>query len=260
MSKIDFQQLNEHFYITTQPSENPLLSFGASELLDPPNMELLINTYAPLIKGQDTTPAGTYFASWLGGLALAHQYTISVWNCSLDMTLENWIVELYMEGDYGKFAFVCRDTEPLGAPEDDELRNHWREQRYRGFYLETLKPLMEAISAASGNTPGILWGQLPSRFNYYLELFINALEEPVGKQQLEEDYHFLSRALDGESFGLNKNPFDVKIRWVEDLRDPGKKVRMKNQCCLYYKTDGGTYCYTCPRLKESERAERRKQA
>lgn len=260
MSKIDFQHLAEHFQITTKPRQNVLLSFRADELLDSKNMELLVQTYAPLIKAKDESPVGTYFCSWLGAFALGHQYMISVWNCSLDMALENWTVELYVDGESGRFAFVCHDTETRTAREGEEQRNHWREQQYRELYQRTVKPVIQALSAATSNPPGILWGQLPSRFNYYMELFIDAVADPVSKQRLEQDYHFLSRELGSEVFGQPKNPFDVKIHWVEDLRDPLKKVRLKNQCCLYFKTEGGYHCYTCPRLKERERAERRKQA
>ncbi|ASA21748.1 (2Fe-2S)-binding protein [Paenibacillus donghaensis] len=59
------------------------------------------------------------------------------------------------------------------------------------------------------------------------------------------------------AFGLAKNPFNVVIRRIEAIDDPAKKVMMRNRCCLYYRIEGGQYCYNCPRLKEAERAERR---
>lgn len=260
MNPIDYQQLEQQFYVTTKKQENPLLSLQASELIKPQNMDALIQLYAPLIKAKEVAAAGTYFCGWLGGLALGYQYMISVWNCSLPMSLDELTIELYEDGDYHKFAFVCQDSQPSLAPADGPARNSWREQQLHDFYQSTMLPIIEAMAAATGNSLGDLWGQLPTKFNYYLDILASSLTDSVARERLEEDYRFLKEEMEGEVFGLNKNPFHVKIRWIQDLRDPEKKVRMKNQCCLYYQTEGGYYCYTCPRLKESERAVRRNQA
>jgi len=260
VNPIDYQQLEQQFYMTTEKKENPLLSLQASELIKPQNMDVLFQLYAPLIKAKEVTAAGTYFISWLGGLAIGYQYMISFWNCSLQVSLDQLTIELYQDGDYDKFAFVCHDSEPTFAPADGLARENWREQQLRDFYQNTMRPIIQAVAAATGNSPGALWGQLPTRFNYYLDILASSLTDPVERERLEDDYRFLKEEVEGEIFGLNKNPFHVKVRWIQDLRDPEKKVRMKNQCCLYYQTEGGHYCYTCPRLKESERAVRRKQA
>ncbi|MGG1659819.1 (2Fe-2S)-binding protein [Brevibacillus sp. NRS-1366] len=260
MSQIDFQQLEQHFQITVEANKNPLVSIKARELIKPQNMEWLVQTYAPMIKAKEVTAAGTFFCGWLGGLALGYQYMLSVSNGSLNLGLDQLTIELYRDGDYSKFAFLCQDIQPNMAPLDEPQRGSWRERQLRDFYQNTLQPLIQSIAAATGNSPGALWGQLPTRFNYYMDIFMRTLTDPVSKERLEDDYRFLKEGFEGEIFGLNKNPFRVKVRWTRDLREPDKNVRLKNQCCLYYQTEGGQYCYTCPRLKESDRAQRRKQA
>jgi len=97
MSKIDFQHLAEHFQITSKPRQNVLLSFRADELLDYKNMELLVQTYAPLIKAQDESPVGTYFCSWLG--------PIRSWTSIYDLRLELFVGHGVGELDSG---VVCR--------------------------------------------------------------------------------------------------------------------------------------------------------
>jgi ferric iron reductase protein FhuF len=257
VSEIDFEQLEKQFSITTTQKENPLFSLTARELLNAEKMALLVQIYAPLMKAKELPAVATYFASWFGGVALGLQYMMSVWNHSVDFSLDHLTIELEVNEGREGFTFVCNKKHVQQAPTSDTERAIWREQQLRKFYSGTVAPLFRALADATGIECGSIWGQLPTRFNYYMDIFIASTEDNAAKQRLTEDYRFLSREMDPAAFGRPKNPFDVKIRWIEDARDPEKKVRMKNMCCLYYQTEGGFYCYTCPRMKEAERAERR---
>ncbi|MNN58340.1 hypothetical protein D3C81_1733850 [compost metagenome] len=76
-------------------------------------------------------------------------------------------------------------------------------------------------------------------------------------ETVHADYRYLKDEMPAAVFQLPRNPFHVKVRKVEALADPASTVQMRNRCCLYYRTEGGIYCYTCPRLTEEERAKRR---
>lgn len=250
--------LAEHFRLTSELRADTLLSMKASDLVKPENMDQLVSLYAPLIKANDSKPVGTYIGGWLGGVALGLQYMQSVWNVSLHLSLDQLTVQLYVADDYAQFSFVVDEWNKVEAPETG--RAAWLDQQYRAFYQHSLQPLIQSLAKATDNPEKLIWGQLPTRFNYYLDYFVEQSQDERVRQHLRDDYDSLCRQLEGACFGLDKNPFDVKVRWVEDMRDPSKKVRLKNQCCLYYQTGEGQYCYTCPRLKEDARAVRRQAA
>jgi ferric iron reductase protein FhuF len=270
MEAIDYKKLEQKFNITLIEREQPFFSVCAEELLNPDTMNLLLHTYGPLIKANDLTAPATYFSGNLGMLALALQYSISIWNRSLDLSLSNITVQLYKDNEAGyiRFAFVLHNKSEEEAPTDAVERGIWLKQVLTQFYKLSARPIIESLSRVSAFDAGQLWGQLPTRFNYNMDLFgkeLDAAAQECGadaaaiaadKARLIEDYGFL-RGLEGSLFGRTKNPLDVKIRYIEDSRDPNKQVRMKNACCLYYKTGEGQYCYTCPRLKESDREQMR---
>ncbi|WHX33162.1 (2Fe-2S)-binding protein [Brevibacillus agri] len=252
--------LAEQFHLTTTHRTDALLSIKASDLLKARHAEQLVQTYAPLIKAHDQKPVGTYAASWLSGLALGLQYALSVWNVAIRIPLDQLTIELYDADGYVQFSFVVDEWHKAEGPSTSTARSAWRAEQYRQFYGHTLRPLFQVLADATGNPLKMIWGQLPTRFNYYLDTIVQEAREEAIRQRLRDDYAALCDELDGECFGLPKNPFAVKVRWVEDMRDPNKQVRLKNQCCLYYQTGDGQYCYTCPRLKEDERAARRQAA
>lgn len=249
----DNDLLAERFDLTNKPRENALLSMKARDLVDPKNMNELVQMYAPLIKAHELTAAGTYISSWLTSPSLGLQYMLSVWNQSLSMTLDNMTIELFFD-EYPQFAFVIPEYEIVDAPADENERAVWRKECYRAYFQDFLHPLITTLAQVTGNPEAMIWGQFPTKFNYHTDAFAASLEDETIKQRLKADYDVLCNQLEGESFGLSKNPFRVKVRWVEDMRDPQAKVRIKNQCCLYYKTGEQKYCYTCPRIKEEERA------
>ena len=53
------------------------------------------------------------------------------------------------------------------------------------------------------------------------------------------------------------NPFKREVKLIESLAASDKRVPIKSKCCLYYKTDSGQYCYSCPRTTERERQAQR---
>lgn len=254
---MDFHELERTFFISRHNRDDAVFSMTAEELADPVNMKRLLDAYAPLIRALEPAAAAAYFCGWLGGPALALQYLMSAANTALDLSLANITVQLHPENRYHRFSFRINRWVEQRAPEGEAERTAWRNSSLAGFYGGTVRPLVEAASSASGTPLGLLWGQIPTRFFYFMDRMLAETDQPMIRQRWIDDYRYLCKELDAFLFGLKKNPFDVKVRMIEDLQDSGKQIPMKNACCLYYRTEGGEYCYACPRLKEEERAARR---
>jgi ferric iron reductase protein FhuF len=250
MNQIDLNKLKQKFHISLHPREDAILSFPAVDLLVPGHLTTLIETYAPYIKAKNLQVAGVYTGSWLGFVAMAKQYALSVWNQSLDLSLHNLTIQLVLNGEFAGFSYVMNH---YSSHEADEQPMTWRQQELSQFHSGTIRPLIEALSSLVNYPVGQIWGQLPTKFNYYMDHWkAEYIDHLTITNQLQEDYQSL-KEINPDLFGLKSNPFDVKIRLLEDSLDPCKQVRMKNACCLYYQTEAGRYCYTCPRMKEEER-------
>jgi ferric iron reductase protein FhuF len=263
---VDLHILEHKFNVVLTKREQPVFSVRGEDLLHSETMLELLQTYKPLIKADETTAPAAYFCGFLSMLGLALQYSVSIWNKSFDVTLSNLTIQLYTDREtgYSRFAFVIHPWSDEAAPSDCAARDEWRERILSSYYEKTARPIIECASQVSGLDAGQLWGQFPTRMNYFLDVFHQEIDESIagspessaaisiGKNRLTDDYDCL-RSLSGSIFGRTKNPLDVKIRYIEDSRNPDKQVKMKNACCLYYKTGEGQYCYTCPRLNESDR-------
>lgn len=257
MQQADFDKLERHFFTSRREMANVVWSGPASELLETAQMSSLIGVYARLIKAPDPAPAATYFSGWLCGPALAVQYAMSVWNKAFDLSLNNLTVQLYAQDGYHRFSFMLNRWAEQDGPADEAARAEWRGRVLQDVYGNTVRPLLEAVSAAAGVNVGQLWGQLPARFQYERDGWLKETEQELLRRRIADDFRFLTEQLDLQVFGRTKNPLGVKLRLIEDPFDPDRQVSMKSACCLYYRTEGGRYCYTCPRLKEAERADMR---
>jgi ferric iron reductase protein FhuF len=171
----------------------------------------------------------------------------------LDFSLSNITLQIYLVNDYYRFIYVLKQDAASDVPVEKEARTKHLHSLFADFYGQTIRPLFELASVSSGFEVGQLWGQIPTYLNYYMEHFKAESDEAEFHSRLDSDYGILLHELEPSIFGRKKHPLNVKVRMIEDARDPNKQVRMKNACCLYYKTEGGIYCYTCPRNKEEDR-------
>ncbi|MEK5446220.1 (2Fe-2S)-binding protein [Paenibacillus sp. FSL R7-0331] len=232
-------------------------SFNAGDMADEAGMRAFIECYRPLIKGLDDKVAATYFAGAFGNIALAVQYALTVASAVPVVSLQRLSVHLIPADGYWRAAFSLGEWSFEPAPAEAGQRREWRNEQLIRFYRDTAAPMLSMLSRVTGLSGGEIWGQLPTKFNYYLEVFTSGGLPERLLNTLQDDYRYLCEEIPAEIFGLKKNPFRVQVRKLESLADPDKTVNMRNRCCLYYRTEGGSYCYTCPRLKEEERAVRR---
>ncbi|QIC05543.1 hypothetical protein GOP56_08040 [Brevibacillus sp. 7WMA2] len=253
------QRLDELFNIHLLEPNGAFYSMPATDLLNESTMRNFIDQYALVIKALDDTATAAYIASWFLGMATGLQYMVSIQNKALDFSLENVIVHMSpkSEGSYTRISFQLRSWAETKAPVSDEKRQEWRTDVLSRLYGETLRPLLECISAVTGFNVGQMWGQLPMKFHHFTTNLLEQTTSSEEKQRVIDDFHFLQHELNPSVFGRSKNPFDVKVRLIEHIEDPTKQMRMKNVCCRYFRTEGAQYCYTCPLMKEEDRAARR---
>ncbi len=252
--------LDEKYGVATKSKENLLFSFPATDLLDDDKLKDILSRYTPLIKGTVPSVGEVYLAGWFRGPMLALLHLLTENNLALDLSLGNMTVEiyeeLYNERLYTSASLWVQHTEAETGPADPKLNEEWTRGKISTFFEQTIRPVFEALERVGTQKSAMYWGQLPTSLQYGYDLMSQVLTSDPGKQTLDRNLA-ITKALPGECFGRSRNPLDVKFHYTESLADPDKQVRLKNSCCLYYQIEDGSYCYTCPRIKESDREQRR---
>ncbi|WP_029192241.1 (2Fe-2S)-binding protein [Paenibacillus harenae] len=253
-------KLAVNYDLSAEDRENVIFSCPATDLLDESKMKQLLELYTPLIKGKESAAGEAYMTSWFRGPMLGLIYMLSAWNKNLDLSLPNMTVQIYSdtynEKKFYRCGFRIHQLELIDGPADAVQNAEWAKAALTRFFEHTVRPVFETITKAGTQKIAMLWSQLPTSLEYGHGLIMNSEDSDQVKRQAQRNYE-LVKAIDGERFGRSSNPFDVKFRMTESMNEPGKQVRIKYGCCLYYLVEDGNYCFTCPRLKESDREERR---
>ncbi|MBB6633700.1 (2Fe-2S)-binding protein [Cohnella thailandensis] len=257
---IDFFGLMENklgVQVSAFPAREDAWYLPASKLLEPGVMGRLLDEFSPRIRSADRTTAATYFAGYFGGVALALQLALSLRDVVPDLSLGNLEAAILGDADKAYVRFRVVRWQEQGN-DGTKARKDWCAEALSSFYRNEAMPLIASLSSSSGLHPRELWGQMPTRFRNAVVLLQEEMAGSENLLRLNSDYSVLREGLEPvRCFGLPRNPFQSAIRLVEPLKGTGKPAAIKAACCLYYKTDGGSFCYTCPRLKEEERAARR---
>ncbi|UQZ37059.1 hypothetical protein C2I18_28090 [Paenibacillus sp. PK3_47] len=257
MNESQIKEFGSKFDLHPSPPEETVHTFKMNDLTDEEGMRAFIASYRPMMKALDDKAVAAYFGGWFSSVAMALQYSVSLYSAVPEISLSNLSVHLIPSGQYCRVAFSLESWDMNEAPADPQGRMSWRNEVINRFYAETAGPLFRMMSTVSGLILGEIWGQMPTKFNYFMESLAAAADHEELLATVQEDYNYLKDEMPAEVFLLPKNPFHVKLRRIESLADSDKTVLMRNRCCMYYRTEGGSYCYTCPRIKEEERATRR---
>ncbi|RUT33355.1 (2Fe-2S)-binding protein [Paenibacillus zeisoli] len=253
--KLNYELFEQLFCMVREDPLDAVLSMPASDLLTEEAAAAFLKAYQVEIKGQDLQVAATYFASAWRGLGVTLQYMISLTENRLDLSLTNLTLHISRRNGYPSIFFRLLNAAEHPWPEQD--RNIWRSEAIQSFYRDTLRPVVEVLASVSGLPAAQIWGQLPLGVAYYLRHIGDTLEQEADRIRLQEDYEYLIKDVDSAIFGLARNPFDYKPKWIDDPYNPGQLSQMKPTCCLAYRTDTGHgYCYSCPKLTRQQREEK----
>lgn len=251
----------EQFGVTTEFHSDPLFAIAGSRLMTECGIQELISAYAPLMKALEPAAAGAYFIGRLSSLNLAMHYMLTQ-DELIDLAPELWTLQIYRhEKGYIEFRYALHEIRPLEGPKDGE-RSAWREERLSHWYGTHLRPIVETTAQAVDMDLTHLWKLFPSRLRYMFDHLKEKAASEQEKLRIEDEWMFVSKVLDGQVFGRSRNPLDVKFIYLDYPGAPGEpdsQLRMKTACCMFHRTEGGYYCYTCPRMKPVEREERKAQ-
>ncbi|WP_419875420.1 hypothetical protein [Candidatus Pristimantibacillus sp. PTI5] len=257
MGAVDFRQLEEKFFLTLYEPENTVLTMPASDLIIEEDMMRLIDTYGLLIKTEERSAAAAFFMSWYAGICSAMQHMLFRGDeLLLDLSLSNVTVQLYAGDHYPLFSFKINEQRFRKIPITGG--DAWRKKTLDSFYRENITPLIVTLSRLVQMSAIPLWGQIVNALYSQMEEELGDASDEKSRKMIVYPFQMLKWGIDASAFGLRKNPFDIKLRYIEHPTIPEKKIRLKTACCLAYRLNTEfDYCYECPRLNEKDRALKR---
>ncbi|SDX71189.1 (2Fe-2S)-binding protein [Paenibacillus sp. CF384] len=258
MSTNDLERLEEFFLISRVP-EKPVLIMPAVDLLNEEKLLHLMNIYSPLIQAKERPEVAAIFISWYACVCAALHHMMFHWNDAvLDVSFSNLTVHLVHGESYPEFLFLINNNN-LYREIPVEGRGAWVKKELDSFYREQVTPLVQVLARAARMNPILVWGQIVDAAYDQLEEELDEVTEEERRQAILDHFQTRLMDIDASAFGLPKNPFATKRRYIEHPENPDHTMALKTACCLAYRipfreSKEFIYCYTCPRLKENERA------
>lgn len=250
--------LAQRYWLSETGLAEPDHSFRLSDLLRTEEMDRFIRLYTALLKGSHIDVGGMYLTTWFSCVCSALQYTVSCHNEALPIRLDGIELQLQDQTDGPALAFKANRLSSSPFPGHD--REDWLEAVFQSWYVGQVKPLLEAAATASGMPTAQLWAQLATRLYNTKDVMAGEAESEETKRRIEADFDFLVHRMGPRIFEGRKNLLDLNFKMVDYPAYPDRLLRVKAACCLYYKTERacGVYCFTCPKISEAEREEKRK--
>ncbi|OMF25383.1 hypothetical protein [Paenibacillus peoriae] len=254
MGTVDFQHLEEKFFLTLKELDKTVLTIPAFDLLKVENMNHLIDTYGTLIKAKERSAAAAFFISWYAGVCGAMQHMLYQGNVLLlDLSLSNLSVQLYVVDGYPLFSFKINEVRfnQISIMDWDE----GEKKSLDSFYREQVTPIIQLLSQLAPINAIPLWGQIVNALYAQMEEELAEASDEESRTRIISFFKLLTHDVDASAFGLRNNPFNIKPNFIEHPNIPDQKMLVKTACCLAYCLDREFgYCYACPRLKEKDRA------
>lgn len=249
---MDLTFAEQHFHISTKGSDHPLLSIAATELLQPERMKELLQKGSLLVKGIGLELAVSFVGLAFFGLAATKQVVMSQYNRILDLSLDNLTIQLESHGDHAHVVLKISELKWADLPLKDReaaIRIEWTK-----YFAYTMNPLIEAAAGAAGLKSAIIWNQYGARIAYLMDYLSQIITDGPMRELIKSDYNLLA-SMPGDTFGRRKNPFDYTPCYIDSPYKSGTQMMIRSACCMYYKREDGVKCYSCPILKDEERAQ-----
>lgn len=244
----------EKYTIYPEPQPGTLYEIELWRLTEKKGAREFAEAYGPYIKALSFDVTATYFTANFARVITAFHYALWHSGLHINLTLRNLTVRIVKHPNgYIMLTFGLKKVQGSAVSLVDRKLQVTSLQT--AFYREEVRPLLESLASVVGISVGMLWGVIPTYFQYYHDLWFDEPMDELQRMQLASDMEVLYQ-LSPDVFGRVKNPMQAKFRYMESPYEPGKQTRMKNTCCLAYKTGDGDYCLTCPRLNETERTRR----
>lgn len=255
---IDFSMIKKYFHISLDRVASPSFTCPGTELLQSDQIDYILAAGREHYKALSLELPASFLGLSLFGFTSTQLLIASQYNVWLDFSLEHLSFELEQHNDHVHANYRIASLVTDIVPETKHSRKRFLEKKFSETITSTLRPLIELIASRANVKPAMIWNQFGARQCFLLD-FIEAQErrEEV-LLRIKQDATILS-SLSASLFGMRKNPFQHKPRYIPSPYKENQQLIVRSSCCMYHKRENGTKCYNCPMLTEEQREARRRE-
>ncbi|NLP53103.1 (2Fe-2S)-binding protein [Bacillus sp. RO1] len=243
-----WDQMTCFFYMSNQEKVDVVWECRISELGDPEILQKLLDIYGEGIKATTKDVTVMYLAGWFGYLCGSmHFLSSDGWK----VTPENIKLQLYKNQRGTILISFVVHSEDIDEKGDRE----WVEE----FYKDIMNPVYKQMHSKSDSNHLLhMWYQATHSLYWISDRMKHSSLPEKYKLQYEKNVEKFKGGNPLSCMGMNtaKHPYAKKLIFIDNPWDLNDPMPLKPSCCLAYQTEGGHLCYTCPRMKKSERQEK----
>ncbi|WP_409344115.1 hypothetical protein [Paenibacillus sp. MBLB4367] len=251
----DFSLVETYFHISPNGADQPYYEMPATAfLLDSGTVKDMLQQSGATVQATGLELPASFVGISLCNLCITQLLFTAQYNRLLDLTLGNLTFQIEMHDDHAHLGYKINELRSSEVPEAGReafLARHWKDS-----FTTIITPAVQAIAAAAGVKPDMIWqqygGQLARVRDFVLE---HEKREPV-LERFHQDCGVLTD-LAPELFQRKRNPFQHTPRYIDSPYKLGAQLMLHSSCCMYVCRTDGQKCYTCPRMTEAEREERK---
>ncbi|QHW34031.1 hypothetical protein GZH47_26710 [Paenibacillus rhizovicinus] len=249
----DFSLVKTYLHISPEGVEHVLDEMPAVDFYRIERLQEMMDKAGAIVQATDRLLAGSFIGTSLCNLCVTKLIFMAMYGKVLDLPLTNLSFQIDYEEGHGHPHFGYRINEVLTRDIPAESGDAFVKADWERFMVEDVTPAVEAIAEAADMKPEIIWAQFGGNAGYVKD-FVRKMELPAEfKARFDHHFQLLSEAIEAEAFNRKRNPFQWKPRYVDNPYQAGEQWPMKSGCCQYDRREGGTKCFTCPRMSPAER-------
>jgi ferric iron reductase protein FhuF len=238
-TKDEKEHISSNYRFSFQaPFQNELV-VSASQLLDDDTLLNFLDQTGPRIGAkQRPVTASLFFKRYAFCSLTSSLYGMTILNKSFDMNIKNVYLIDHTSESMWLPSFTLKDA---SARICSESREDWRSSVLETLFKDNISIMLHHVAHTARISKATLWENAWIYIRWVYETWLAEDHPEDVKQRIQDDYAFFMNAA-AFHFGVSKNPFH---RFALPIGCEDTKVR--KTCCLYYKTDNGTCCKTCPK-------------
>ncbi|REE80150.1 ferric iron reductase FhuF-like transporter [Paenibacillus taihuensis] len=255
---IDFKAL-ESLYIKLSPEGSATASFelAAFDLLHMEPAREALQFSGRIYKATGSELAASLIGTTLFRLCAASMVIMARHDVLVDLSIDNLVLQIDDNGDWAGFGFQIREVRTTSLPEDAAARETFVREALTQMFEQTITPAIQAVAAAGGVKPGVIWSQAGSAMISFSSTFAVKESDEQVIERFKQFQSILTEQLSGELFASRRNPFMHNPRYIDSPYQAGGKLIIRSGCCMFYCRENGEMCYNCPKMTPEQREERR---
>ncbi|HAQ07705.1 MAG TPA: hypothetical protein DCR24_09360 [Bacillus bacterium] len=221
--------------------------FKLVDFLNDSNLNSFLEKAEKQLRAEDIKVTASIFMKRQAFLAVIYLFSMSAFNKQLDVSLKNiTLVNAFKNGAWlPEFHFVNKSVSVCQS----EMRNEWRTDAIRHLFADSLFPILDSVSKLVKIPKLILWENIAIYIYWLYEKVLREAADADLRARSAEDFHYLIHLAPGTLFGnYHQNPLSRYFSNPVFLEESKSMIRVRKTCCFNFRTEGGDFCSTCPRV------------